>query len=350
MWPGPPIRSHSASPQKRCLLVDPQEPTFESSREIVREREEERDDEATESRLSSTQAKKNKQQSWDEIYTELVSFQKKYGHFNATHDYTGATAHASLARWVTKQKRMKQELDRTRIQRLDKIGFDWNKQSANYDIRWNQSYEKFKIHWQQKRELTIPSDTVLSRRVQSQRAKSVQQTLRQDRKEKLDQIGFAWDTRVYKHKSEGNTTQYDKKWKDMHDKLVEFHAEHGHSIVPRGYSDSKLYVWTATQRVLYREERIQENRKQSLEDLGFVWKDNPYDAESSLYQRHWDEMFERLVRFKESHGHTQVKVLQDRELGQWVQTQRRLYKMLLHRSDGPRLTAKRKEQLDSIEF
>jgi hypothetical protein len=80
---------------KRCLLVDPQEPTFESSREIVREREEERDDEATESRLSSTQAKKNKQQSWDERYTELVSFQKKYGHCNATHDYTGATAHAS---------------------------------------------------------------------------------------------------------------------------------------------------------------------------------------------------------------------------------------------------------------
>jgi hypothetical protein len=181
-------------------------------------------------------------------------------------------------------------------------------------------------------------------------AKSVQQTLRQDRKEKLDQIGFIWETRVYKCNGEGNTTHYDKKWKDMYDKLAEFHAEHGHSIVPRGYSDCTLYAWTATQRVLYKEERIQENRQKSLADLGFVWKDDPYDAESSLYQRHWDEMFERLVRFKKSHGHTQVKVLQDRELGHWVQAQRKLYKMLLHIIDGPRLTAERKQRLDSIEF
>jgi ABC-type sulfate transport system substrate-binding protein len=202
------------------------------------------------------------------------------------------------------------------------------------------------MHWQQDREFAIPSDAALTRWVQTQRAKSVQQTLRQDRKEKLDQIGFTWKTRVY----ERHTTKYDKKWKDMYDKLLEFHAEHGHSIVPRGYSDCKLYVWTATQRVLYREERIQENRKQSLEDLGFVWKDDPYDAESSLYQRHWDEMFERLVRFKESHGRTQVKVLQDRELGHWVQAQRHLYKNLLNRIDGPRLTSERKKRLDSIEF
>jgi hypothetical protein len=273
---------------------------------------------------------------------ELVSFQKKYGHCNATHDYTGVTTYASLARWVTKQKRMKNELPLTQIERLDEIGFDWKKQIANYDIRWNESYEKFKIHWQQNKELTIPSDAVLTRWVQTQRAKSVQQTLRQDRKEKLDQIGFIWETRVYKSNGEGNATLNDKKWKDMYDKLVEFHAKYGHSIVPRGYSDCKLHVWTATQRVLYKEERIQENRKKSLEDLGFVWKDDPYDAESSLYQRHWDEMFERLVRFKESHGHTRVKALQDRELGRWVQDQRRLYKT--------RLYAERKQRLDSIEF
>ena len=84
-----------------------------------------------------------------------------------------------------------------------------------------------------------------------------------------------------------------------------------------------------------------------MADLGFVWK---ADAESSLYQRHWDEMFERLVHFKESHGHTQVKVLQDRELGHSVQGQRQPCKMLLHRIDGPRLTAERKQRLDSIEF
>jgi hypothetical protein len=292
-------------------------------------------------------AKKYKQQSWDERYMELVSFQKKYGHCNATHDYSGATAHASLARWVTKQKRIKKELRQDQIQRLDEIGFDWNKQSANYDIRWNECYEKFKKHWLPNRELPIPSDAFLTRWVQTQRAKNVQQTLRQDRKEKLDQIGFIWETRVHNRR---NTTRNDKKWKDMYDKLVEFHAEHGHSIVPRGYSDYKLYVWTAAQRVLHREERIQENRKQFLEDLGFVWNVDPYDAESGLYQRHWDEMFERLVRFKESHGHTQVKVLQDPELGRWVQTQRKLYRMLLHRIDGPRLTAERKQRLDSIEF
>jgi hypothetical protein len=291
--------------------------------------------------------KKNKQQSWDERYMELVSFQKKYGHCRATHDYTGETAHASLARWITTQKRIKKELRQDQIQRLDEIGFDWNKQGANYDIRWNESYEKYKKHCRQNGELAISSDAALNSWVYVQRAKNTEQTLRQDRKEKLDQIGFIWrKTKVKKCA----TTNHDKKWKEMYDKLVEFHAEHGHTIVPRGYSDSKLHCWTMTQRLYHRQERIQEKRKKCLEDIGFVWKIDPYDAESGLYQRHWDEMFERLVRFKESHGHSQVKVLQDPALGHWVQVQRKLYRMLLYRGDGPRLTAERKQRLDSIEF
>jgi hypothetical protein len=61
-----------------------------------------------------------------------------------------------------------------------------------------------------------------------------------------------------------------------------------------------------------------------------VWKveaNSSTDPESSVNQRQWNEMFDKLVHFKTMHGHCKVpqgkKTLEcDRVLSMWVGTQR----------------------------
>lgn len=92
------------------------------------------------------------------------------------------------------------------------------------------------------------------------------------------------------------------------------------------------------------------DRIEELNKIGFVWKIEYDDADSSLHQRHWDEMLDKLARFKHEYGHVQVANSFNNEqgyedLGQWVHVQR-----ALHHTHDKSLTAKRKKKLDDIGF
>jgi hypothetical protein len=63
--------------------------------------------------------------------------------------------------------------------------------------------------------------------------------------------------------------------------------------------------WVKQQRTAFLEGSIQKDRKKALDKINFVWKveANGTDPESSVNQRQWDEMFNKLVQFKIMHGH-----------------------------------------------
>eukprot|EP00957_Ditylum_brightwellii_P097143 7398082-Ditylum_brightwellii.AAC.1 len=62
-----------------------------------------------------------------------------------------------------------------------------------------------------------------------------------------------------------------------------------------------------------------------------------------MAEQRWDDMFHRLQRYKQEYGDCLVPMLyaEDRSLGDWVKTQRRVYK-------DNRMKAERKERLESI--
>ena len=78
--------------------------------------------------------------------------------------------------------------------------------------------------------------------------------------------------------------------------------------------------------------RLTEERLRRLESIGFEWKVR--NKMKRYYDKQWQEMFERLLRFKEENGHCIVpkRYPPDMKLGTWVHTQRIQHRKL---ANGP---------------
>ena len=285
---------------------------------------------------------KKKRKTWDEHYDDLVAYQRKFGDCNVPF------RSGPLGKWVSKQKRVPPTADRRA--RLDQIGFNWNKQNARFDEKWNEQYERLKKF---KREhghcnivVTNCEDPVLGQWVSSQRGLYQKGQLRDDRKEQLEEIGLEWRIKDCGQRS---TARHDQAFQDMYDRLLEFREQNGHCLVPVNYAaDKSLASWVANQRTKFSKNDIPKKRIDMLNEVGFVWKVDPYDAENSLHQRHWNDMFKELTRYHERHGHTQVpttSVVNGKKLGMWVNMQR-----TFRRGNDPFLTAERIAKLNSIGF
>ena len=79
----------------------------------------------------------------------------------------------------------------------------------------------------------------------------------QDRKRRLDELGFVWDP-------------FGLDWEDGFAALMKFKQREGHCRVPRNHieGDYKLGRWVSKQRA-HKEKMIVERRKQ-LHELGFL--------------------------------------------------------------------------------
>ena len=110
-------------------------------------------------------------------------------------------------------------------------------------------------------------------------------------------------------------------WNEHYRRLEAFHARHGHCAVPAKYEDDPaLGRWARRERMALRRRRdvLTPARIAKLARLGFGA--TPLDVK-------WNEMFAKLEAFKAANGHSNVSENNpDRELGQWVKTQRKYIK------------------------
>ncbi|CAB9505504.1 helicase [Seminavis robusta] len=75
--------------------------------------------------------------------------------------------------------------------------------------------------------------------------------------------------------------------------------------------------------------------------------------EATSYRKRWTEMYQRLVAFRQKHGHCMVpnRYDEDTQLGYWVSTQRRQYRILSTAgADSVPLSAERVKALEDIGF
>ena len=140
--------------------------------------------------------------------------------------------------------------------------------------------------------------------------------------------------------------------------LVEYREHHGDCLVPSRYEKNmKLGKWVETQRYEYTKlqrvayasgtvpareavcmetetkprvtnPRLTEERLRRLESIGFEWKVR--NKMKRYYDKQWQDMFERLLKFKQENGHCIVpkRYPADMKLGTWVHTQRIQYRKL----------------------
>jgi hypothetical protein len=274
---------------------------------------------------------------WNMKYEKLVEFKRQNDHCIVPLIYE---QDKSLAQWVRTQRTFhsSNKLRQDRKERLDEIGLAWKLASPRNinDKLWHQQYEKLVEFKRRNGHCTVPfkyqEDKSLGQWVQTQRICQSNNKLGIDRKERLDEIGFAW---------KNEDADANKLWYQQYEKLVEFKRKSGHCMVPCAYEqDKSLGKWVSRQRTVHINNRIRLDRKRILDEIGFAWKDD-----RAYNDKLWRQQYEKLVEFKRKSGHCMGPCAyeQDRSLRTWASKQRQLHSKNKMRPD-------RKKLLDALQF
>ena len=96
----------------------------------------------------------------------------------------------------------------------------------------------------------------------TQRQNLKKNKLSEERKERLEALGFVWD-------------QLAAQWEEGFRELSAYHQEHGNCDVSQSHitdTGFKLGLWVSNQRQFLKKNKLSEERKERLEALGFVWE------------------------------------------------------------------------------
>ena len=238
--------------------------------------------------------------SWEFWFGLLEQFKETEGHclVPASHK----EADYRLGSWVNSQRTKRGELSDDKIQILNNLGFIWD--AREYD--WKLVFENLINFRAREGHCRVPDkfieqDFRLGQWVGVQRR--TKDTMPPERKQRLEDMGFVWDP-------------YAEQWEEGFSKLLQFKAAEGHCRVPLSFKVDgfNLGAWIRRQRAAI--DSLPRERKQRLDDIGFVW-----DPHEEL----WEEGFSKLLQFKEAEGHCRVPSsfkLDGFKLGFWVSNQR----------------------------
>jgi hypothetical protein len=305
----------------------------------------------------SNQEKLNRH--WNEVYQRLVDYKQSHGHCCVPKDWE---EDRPLSRWVGTQRVLYKRglLPDYRTRQLEKLNFSFSIHGRSVvecdDLMWNRHYKMLRWFLGEKGHCTVSASYEkdgfeLGIWVQDQRRMYVAGTLREDRMDILNDLGFSW---ILFLASEANV-----EWDRHYEMLLSFRQDHGDCNVPRrGYDKDRLLFlgeWVSMQRIYNENGTLRNDRKDRLDDIGFSW------TLERLHDDHWNEKYERLfvsrldlkwerryemlLAFRQEHLHCDVPLNyeKDKSLGNWVHRQRKT-----HRTVG--LAKDRKELLDRVGF
>ncbi|ALJ01647.1 helicase associated domain-containing protein [Rufibacter tibetensis] len=248
----------------------------------------------------------DREKCWDSIYTQLRAYQQKHGHCFVPVNYK---ENKTLGTWVGTQRTLEArgKLDLSKKKKLDELGFVWSRDAksqlnAAYDAQWVANYEKLKDH---KRvygscQVSLKVDPTLQRWTCWQRRHFYQGKLSQDRISLLNEIFFPWSLQ-------------EEYWMKMYNALAAFRDKFAHTEVPSQWEPNQpLAAWVY--KVKSSKAELSPQKIELLDKLGFNW---------TLIRKTvvpWHDMYDRLVRFKQEHGHTRVPANwpEDPKFSKWV--------------------------------
>ncbi len=237
---------------------------------------------------------KFKLDTWEESFEKLNAFKAQNGHCIVPHTYKGDNF---LYSWVSRQRQKCYygKLADDRYQRLNELGVEWNFEQfelAKID-RWEEKYEllsAFRLKY---------GHCIVNRTHQEFDALNVfvhrnrhcykLGILMQSRIDKLNAIGFEWDRKLF----------FEGRWQQRFDELAVFINKHGHcKVSPK--KNQTLVSWMNLQRKLFKENKLDRDRKLKLDSIGFEWDPNP--EPEVLFERR----FEEVRKFWLEQGHCKL--------------------------------------------
>ncbi|MFN0076302.1 MAG: helicase associated domain-containing protein, partial [Prosthecobacter sp.] len=279
---------------------------------------------------------------WEGRFAELVAFKERFGHLRVS--MTNQTS-PGFKHWRDNQRLNFREgrLRPERQARLEALGFQleapgrlaMHKAEQN-TVLWGRMFEQLLAYREQHGHCQVPAkwrvNPALGKWVLRQRWHNNRSSLPRDRKERLEQIGFAWKS---------DKLQYAQGWEERLAELVAFKERHGHlRVTMTNQTSAGLCHWRDNQRINFRNGTLTPERKARLDALGFDWQppDQPRPLRQTPLSRplpqnrlpkdsisNWEHFFARLVAFHAQHGHAHVPSSwpEDRALSGWVREQRR---------------------------
>jgi len=199
-----------------------------------------------------------RQYPWEAWFQQLKEFKEEHGHCSVPQKYLGG-----LGNWVAQQrfKGARQRLDASRTQKLEELGFQWRRTMSD---PWEAQFRELEEFNEEHGHCNVPRKHPGGLGVWSknQRSKKRSQCLDAGRVQKLEELGFQWET----------TKMMPDRWEARPRELNEFQEEHGHCNVPQRHPGG-LGKWVSKQRYRGEEEcrRLDAGRTQKLEELGFRW-------------------------------------------------------------------------------
>jgi Helicase associated domain len=291
---------------------------------------------------------------WLDQYERLKQFYRKHGHSNVPQRYP---ADRALGAWVGRQRGSThaRHMTEERRQLLNEVEFCWELQSGRFDRLWNESYKKLEEFKAKHGHCNVPQLYDREKRrslgmwISMQRVQYHRGVLSQDRKRKLDELGFIFERdKRYIWGEDRDIGRQELMWLKNYEALVDFYRTYGHTLVPNLFVGGRaecLGRWVRSQRSNYLQKILPDSRREQLENIGFVWIVLARGHVIHSDRIAWLKMYSRLVEYRKIHGDSLVRsdYSQDKELARWVEEQRSGLK------DGS-VVPRRIERLDAIGF
>lgn len=299
-----------------------------------------------------TPQRRKRRRTWDEGYADLKAFAEENGH---------AKPHSKsfVGQWAVRQrnKRQQNELSEHQIELLGQIGFSWENKGDEDERKWEEMFDvliAYKDHWGTTfvTQKEVFRGVALGAWVSTQRVFYRKNKLKPQRREKLESIGFHWVPKGRPRKPPSPFGKIEQMWQDKFKVLCEYKDQIGDTLVTQGYKGTlpngvefDLGMFVKLQREKFRDGLLRDDHYKKLNQIGFVFTIDFYNAETSKHQQLWDNMFERLCGYKRVHGNCEVPTQydEDQELGTWTANQRKLYRQ-------GRIEENRFQRLDKIGF
>ena len=234
-----------------------------------------------------------------------------------------------LGDWASRQRMRydRQDLSEYQLGQLNSINFIWDIK----DALWKQKYKDYRefkenMGHEPSQGSKVKSEKILSKWAVAQRGHYKINKLSDDRIAILNLIGFEWDLMI-------------KLWNQSFNRYGEFKNKYKNepSSRAKNKSEREIASWVNKLRVNYKKDKIDNDKIQRLNLIGFEW---------DLMIKLWNQSFNRYGEFKNKYKNepsSRAKNKSEREIGSWAHVQRRVY-------NKNKLSKERIDKLNSIGF
>ena len=268
--------------------------------------------------------------SWDRRFSELMEYYQLNGHCKIPQNYKTNDEYG-LGRWVALQRMSKNKLSKIQIQKLSEINFPWT--------IWDQNYLILREYYEVEGHCSLPADYKtqdgFGLGVWVARQRRNKKKLNENQYAKMNEINFSWTKQ---------DIRADKAWINFHKLLINFKSREGHCNMDPNHIENGFKLGLQVKSV-QKNVSLSVVRRKLLVNLGLIPFAQDYsENKDQTIDAKWLMRFDQLQAFHAREGHCNLPQNYKAEdgfwLGHWVYRQRKM----------DILFPEQKQRLDDIGF